>query len=83
MSNRDILIELMTRNFRGRIYGTDGNFVLEISTFENVDYRKSVTVVFGIESRKEVFDELRSLINTLELRFSEELRNKELYKVMR
>jgi hypothetical protein len=82
MSNRDILIELMTKNFRGRIYGTNGNFVLEISTFENTDYRKSITVVFDVESRKEVFDELKSLIKTLEMRFSEELKNKELYEVI-
>jgi hypothetical protein len=82
MSNRDILIELMTKNFRGRIYGTNGNFVLEISTFENIDYKKSITVVFDMESRKEVFDELKSLIKTLESRFSEELKNKELYEVI-
>jgi len=82
MSSRDILIELMTKNFRGRIYGANGNFVLEVSTFENVDYRKSVTAVFDIETRKEVFDELRSLIDTLESRLSEELKKRGLYEVI-
>jgi len=82
MSNRDILIELITKNFRGRIYGTNGKFVLEVSTFENVDYRKSVTAVFDMETRKDVFDELRSLISTLESRLSEELKKRELYEVI-
>jgi hypothetical protein len=83
MNNRDILIELISKNFRGRIYGTNGSFILEISTFENVDYRKSITVVFDIETRKEVFDELRSMINTLESRLVEELKNRALYEVAR
>jgi hypothetical protein len=83
VSGGDILIERFTKNFRGRVYGSGGCFVLEISPFESVDYRRSVAVVFDAGTRREVFEELRSLLSDLESRLLEELRSREIREVVR
>lgn len=68
---REILIEEKGKYVKMRFYCHGEHCVLEINPWSDSIYKRTLTLPFEFLERKEVFNELISLINKINERFKE------------